>query len=300
MVFNQLKQFGLVLLEIVLFTLLSLLLSFGLMWLIYFLSGELDPFQNMNDATFQNPYRGLIHEYFPMFISVFASWYLVHVVLFKRPFSRGGFIERDWFFKLGKGYFIGAAIIIFGFLILFMGQVLKLSPVNWNASFLFGFFIFFLVQSAVEEIMMRSFLIPLLEVRLGIWVSLILSASVFSVIHIFNPNFSVISSINIFLGGLALGLLFIQYRSFWLVTGFHAAWNFIQASFFDFNVSGHNVYSFVQFEVLIPDWFSGGDFGFEGSIVSIILLFVAVVWLFRNMNYNLNRYRIAAPYWMHA
>jgi uncharacterized protein len=104
--------------------------------------------------------------------------------------------------------------------------------------------------------------------------------------HFANPDFAWIPCLNIFLSGIAMGILFFRYNNIWVCTGLHWGWNFFQATLFDFNVSGFDVYSFIRFKPLPPNWLSGGSFGFEGSIISIVLLAVVCIWQWKGLLSN--------------
>lgn len=134
--------------------------------------------------------------------------------------------------------------------------------------------------------MSRGFLLATIAHYFGDLAGLVVSSLLFSLLHFFNPDFAWIGAANIFLAGIALGLLFLKYRNIWVCTGFHWGWNFVQAGFFDFNVSGFDVYSFVRFKPLAPAWLSGGTFGFEGSILAVIFLAAFSVYFWQKVDFS--------------
>ncbi|MEM6542443.1 MAG: CPBP family intramembrane glutamate endopeptidase, partial [Bacteroidota bacterium] len=53
-------------------------------------------------------------------------------------------------------------------------------------------------------------------------------------------------------------------------------------TFFGFKVSGIEAYSSIQFKMIEKNMFNGGDFGFEGSILSILIqiaLIFAIIFI---------------------
>lgn len=269
-----LANIGWVVLEIVVFTVMSgiLLLIFNLL---FTQLGWLQPDTSLSE-NFSRPYRLLLVEYLPLLLIVTFTTYLTHTLIFKFPFSQTGIQSDNILPQFGWGWLIGTSIVTIGFLVLFSFKLIEFRSFNWNAWLLLGFLLFFIVQSAGEEVIMRGFLLPAIEARFGTVVALILSSSVFAIAHYFNPNANWIGITNIFLGGLLMGILFIQFRNIWTPIGLHASWNFIQASFFDFEVSGFDVYSLIQFEETGMDIMTGGDFGYEGSIISVAFLIITI------------------------
>ncbi|MBK8511183.1 MAG: CPBP family intramembrane metalloprotease [Saprospiraceae bacterium] len=144
------------------------------------------------------------------------------------------------------------------------------------------------MQSAGEEVLTRAYLISMLETRLGTIVAIVLSGSLFAVLHIGNDHFTWIGFVNILLGGFIMALLFVEYRSIWVCTGYHAGWNFLQAGLLDFNVSGVDVYSLVQWKDIGYPRLTGSSFGYEGSLVAVLLQGVLLAYLLKNNSIELN------------
>jgi hypothetical protein len=115
-------------------------------------------------------------------------------------------------------------------------------------------------------------------------IALPVSAVMFSLGHIFNSNFSWMGFWNIFLAGILLGMPYIYTKSLWLPIALHFSWNFFQGTIFGFNVSGHVTYSlFTQSRTTDTIW-NGGKFGFEGSVLSLVLQIITIgsLWWYYN------------------
>ena len=108
--------------------------------------------------------------------------------------------------------------------------------------------------------------------------------------HGFNPNIDLFGFLDLFLAGILLGVSYIFTKNLWFPITLHFSWNFFQ-SLLGFNVSGQDSYSLIEFKITEKNILNGGDFGFEGSIFSIIaqLIFISIIWYYYNKNqFNIN------------
>lgn len=145
-------------------------------------------------------------------------------------------------------------------------------------------FLFFLVACS-EEVIFRGIIFRMIDERYGLWLALGISALVFGALHIFNPNATLWSSLAIAVeAGILLGAAYKYSGSLWLPIGLHWAWNFAQGNVFGYPVSGGSMQeSIFRTEVSGPDIITGGAFGPEASIVSVLLgtmLSVLFLWLY--------------------
>ncbi len=267
-------KLGLTLLEIALFVLIAaaVILGFTAIFNVFGLSAN---------SPASDPYWQLVIEYLPQNIAFLSAYFIIRKFIFKRSFAELGLVKENLLPHLGKGFLESAVVITVGVLLLFVVQRLDFSSVQWDFHLFSGLLILFFFQSLSEEIMTRGFLLGTLAHRFGNVPALLISSFLFSLLHYFNPDFTLMGGLNILLAGLVLGLMYIRYQNLWVCTGFHWGWNFVQSAFYDFNVSGFDVASLIRFKSLPPAWLSGGTFGFEGSAVSVVLLSVFCVYYFR-------------------
>ena len=95
-----------------------------------------------------------------------------------------------------------------------------------------------------------------------------------------NPNSTAFSSFAIAVeAGILLGGAYMLTRSLWMPMGLHAAWNITQGEIFDVPVSGLAMNGLVNARIQGPELLSGGQFGFEASIIALVLATAAGVWL---------------------
>ena len=135
-----------------------------------------------------------------------------------------------------------------------------------------------------EEILFRGVLYRILEEGLGSWLALLISGLIFGGLHLINPNSTLMGAVAVFLtAGILLGAGFILTRRLWWPIGLHFAWNFVQSGIFGLAVSGSNPLPGILKSFLSgPSWLTGGEFGPEASIATVILgLVVGVVVIWR-------------------
>lgn len=132
------------------------------------------------------------------------------------------------------------------------------------------------IQGAAEEILARGFLLPILGTRWNPLAGVIVSSLFFSVLHLANPNLSMISLVNLFLFGLFAALYALYEGGLWGVFAIHAAWNWAQGNLFGFSVSGLNLQTSILYDLMEvgPDWITGGLFGPEGGVSVTLLLLI--------------------------
>ena len=132
--------------------------------------------------------------------------------------------------------------------------------------------------AVIEELMFRGVLFRIVEERLGSCIALAISAAVFGLIHLFNPNATLFAAIAILLeAGILLAAAYMLTRRLWLVIGMHFAWNFTQGGVFGVPVSGIPIPGMLSGRLEGPDWISGGAFGPEASVITVTVC-LAVAW----------------------
>lgn len=117
-------------------------------------------------------------------------------------------------------------------------------------------------------------------------IAVILSSSVFAILHFGNPNVSTHASINIFLAGVALAIPFILTGKLGFSIGLHIGWNYAQGGIFGWAVSGTlakgNLFAVEQLSSF--NYLHGGSFGPEGGYLGtfgIVLMVLCSLWWVR-------------------
>ncbi len=275
----HLQQWLKILLEFILYVVITFMIAFGLMALLRILGGSNS---DIYSGTSIDPMSELWYQYVPLIVGALVALYIVHRYLFDRPLYLTGFVRDRWLVYTGIGAFIAFILLLVGFLLLWIFGQVRIDAIEWEPLLFFGFLIFFVVQSAFEEVVARAFLIPTVERRSNVMAALVVSSLFFAIVHGSNPNVTTIALINIFLAGGLLGILFIIYRSIWPAIGLHLAWNFLQGTVFGYEVSGLDVYSLLNTTEVGNDYLTGGSFGYEGSVLAMVSLAAMSAFLYFN------------------
>lgn len=140
-------------------------------------------------------------------------------------------------------------------------------------------FAVFVPAAVHEEVLFRGYVFQKLRAWRR-WVAILLIAAVFAGLHVGNAAVSYIGLLNIFLGGVLLGLAYERYLRLWFPIGLHLAWNVMTGP-----ILGHEVSGYESMRTLFvergngPSWATGGDFGIEGSVWMTLVELLAIVIL---------------------
>lgn len=196
-------------------------------------------------------------------------------------------VGQRWFRQFGIGIAAGTLMIatLCGLIYLGGGVEFRFNP-NFSLTVLTTTFYLFFVGAFLEELLHRGFLFQRLIGGVGFWPAQIIVATIFAVGHWSNPGMEghgqLIGTADLFVGSLLFGLAYYKTQSLALPIGLHLGWNWAMGSLFGFNVSGYE-----NSGVLIPQlsdmpgWFTGGEFGLESSVVSVLVGVIAFIVLAR-------------------
>jgi membrane protease YdiL (CAAX protease family) len=152
-----------------------------------------------------------------------------------------------------------------------LGSLVIAGTNQWNVMLVP--FIAAVSSGVFEEILFRGLLYRILEDGLGSWLALVSSGLIFGGLHLLNPNSTWMGAVAVFLtAGILLGACFALTRRLWLPMGLHFAWNFTQSGIFGLAVSGSNALpGILKSSLLGSAWLTGGEFGPEASVITVIL-----------------------------
>ncbi len=152
-----------------------------------------------------------------------------------------------------------------------------------------------LLAAAAEELLFRGFIFRWLELGLGTWIAVVLSAIIFGLAHAANRGATPMSTVAIALeAGVLLSAAYVYSRSLWLPIGIHIGWNFTEGTIFGVDVSGHHATGMVSGLLHGPEWLTGGAFGVEASLPAVTICLVAGTGLLILAN---RENRVMAPLW---
>lgn len=273
---SRLVRFVLSLGRLLLRMLLAILLTFVPAVLVQRLLSVLS--QNLGIDRATNPLIDLLIRLIA--VTVLCLSYAAYVRwLERRPateLSRAGAVQ-----EFGRGLLLGSALFTLALaLIAVLGgySVSRYNPSDGILPDLSSA----ITASFFEEVLMRGIVLRLSETLFGTWFALGLSSLLFGLSHAQNPNATTLSSVAIALeAGLLLGATYLTTRRLWLPIALHLSWNFTQGGIFGVSVSGHEASGVLKSEPTGAVLLSGGEFGVEASVVTVVLLTgisLALLW----------------------
>ena len=270
-------------LRVLLFIIASLFIStiiivIGVLILMPFIG--LDYFKELSDSSNIIEDMGMSHfailSLF-QFGGIILTVWLFRVNVDKKSFVSLGFAIRNYKSDLLQGLALGAGLICIGFVILYSLDAITVIKVEFDIISFCSYLIFFFIVAFGEEIMFRGYILTNLCESMNKYVALGISSLIFAIGHLFNPNVSFLSFIDIFIAGILLGIYYLHRRNLWFPIGLHLTWNFFQGPVFGFEVSGMKIDGIISHEVHGNELLTGGEFGFEGSLLSMLLMIVVIV-----------------------
>lgn len=204
--------------------------------------------------------------------------------------------QKDWWLDLGFGLVLGAFLLALIFAVELLAGWVAIEdylvfPANIPsfAAAILSAVLIFLSVGIYEEVLFRGVLfkgmaeglgnIKFLGRAGGIIATLVITSALFGLAHAGNPNATAISTFNIFLAGIFLGMGYILTGELAIPIGIHITWNFFQGNVFGFPVSGTaaNQTTFIGVSQGGSDLWTGGMFGPEAGLIGIGALIIGTV-----------------------
>jgi hypothetical protein len=212
-------------------------------------------------------------------ISVLLWVWIFWVKIQKNSFNSIGFYRNQgWIKEIIIGFGTGVVLLGSVFLILLATGNIQVESIEFHPASLAVNLVAFLLVGFNEEMITRGYLMGSIKKLSNKVFALVLVAVLFSLMHIFNDNFSLIPFLNIFLAGILLGVVYIYTERLWFAISLHFTWNFFQGPVFGSQVSGNVTDgTFIQLTKTGNSLITGGDFGFEGSLIMTFLM-IAIIF----------------------
>ncbi|MDQ1036381.1 membrane protease YdiL (CAAX protease family) [Streptomyces sp. V3I8] len=194
---------------------------------------------------------------------------------------------------LGRGTLIGAALfgaVVVNLLTAGYYEVDGIGSVPGAA----GLVGFMAAAAVTEELLFRGVLFRITEERTGTWIALVLTGTLFGLVHLLNPDAGAWGAVAIAIeaGGM-LTAAYVATRKLWLPIGLHFGWNYAAGGVFSTEVSGNDTpQGLLDSTTSGPTPLTGGDFGPEGSVYSVLFCVLATVvfmWLARRRGHVVPR-----------
>jgi membrane protease YdiL (CAAX protease family) len=196
--------------------------------------------------------------------------------------------------ELALGVIIGAALFSAVIAVLFAAGWYHAAGTNsWTTAF--APLLAAAGAAYFEELIVRGILFRNVEAMLGSWLALAITAALFGLAHLSNPNSTLTGAVAIALeAGVLLGAAYMATHRLWLAIGIHFAWNFVQGGIFGVAVSGAASDGILRGELHGPKLLTGGAFGAEGSLVAVVVCLAAAAPLLAIARRGRN---MVAPIW---
>lgn len=214
-------------------------------------------------------------------IGTLLTIHLFNKHLFKDSFKNLGFNTHKRLSDFMAGIVVGFLVMFVGYNILIYLKEITYLKTTVNIKEIIFSVLLFTAVSVSEEVFLRGYILRNLMISFNKYIALLISSVAFCALHLGNPNLSTVGIFELFLAGILLGISYIYTKNLWFPIGLHLSWNLFQ-SFFGFNVSGLNLYSIIEFTTIENNLLNGGDFGFEGSVLSVLssLIIIISVWFY--------------------
>ncbi|MGE5494445.1 MAG: lysostaphin resistance A-like protein [Burkholderiales bacterium] len=158
------------------------------------------------------------------FEALLIAFMLIYVrFIEKRPLRSIGLTRERFAARYAAGFCAGFVLLALYAAPALLATPVKYEGITWLAALYLGAFA---VQSAAEEIVFRGYVMSALMRRGGAAWAVLISALVFTLVHIPGSSLGVAELLPIFLLGAMFALYTLRTGSLWGAFGFHAAWNF--------------------------------------------------------------------------
>ena len=169
------------------------------------------------------------------------------------------------------GLLIGGLFISCAVGVLALMGVYRVDAVNIDWVGLLLSFAAFSIVAVCEEVLFRGILFRMIDERYGAPLAFIISSLTFGAVHLMTVDFWTAMAISAE-AGFMLAAAYKFRNNLWIPIGIHWAWNFTLGPIFGVGVSGisEDAYAIIP-EISGSYILTGGNNGFEGSIVTLIL-----------------------------
>jgi membrane protease YdiL (CAAX protease family) len=214
------------------------------------------------------------------FIGTFVAVWLFMKYVLKEPFLSVGFEKKCIKQDVTRGMYYGLIIMVIGFVSLIFSEEIEFKKLNFNLLYFVLSLLHYIFVAISEELLMRGFILNNLTKSFNNFSALLISSMLFSLLHAGNPNITLFGLLQLFVAGILLGLPYLYTKNLWFSIALHFSWNFFQGTVFGYNVSGTANYSIIETDFRYASIWNGGNFGFEGSILALILQIIAIAILY--------------------
>ena len=188
---------------------------------------------------------------------------------------------------------------LFGLLMGIVPSILLISlfamntwiELEWNAQFEISAMLPIISLAIIEEMIFRGIIFQALVERFGMIKVSLISAMLFSMAHLANPNFDSISMLNTFLASLVFSYAWFHTRGLWLPILLHISWN-LMLYLMGLTLSGMSLQNALFSTTLsldIPMPWLHSEYGVEGTVFCMLtlILFFPIIHMLPQSPYRM-------------
>jgi membrane protease YdiL (CAAX protease family) len=138
-----------------------------------------------------------------------------------------------------------------------------------------------ILSAAQEELLFRGYPLQVLMKGMGQWPAVWTMSAAFGLLHLHNPNATIIGAVNTMLAGVMLSVAYLKTRSLWLPYGLHFVWNLGQGFVLGYPLSGIKIDSLWTTVAGGPAWLVDPNYGPEGGLAGTIVFVCAAILIHR-------------------
>ncbi len=227
------------------------------------------------------PWLGHVAGWAEIVLPAFITVGFFRRYLDRQSFASIGFSACRFTRDFLLGGVVATLLYAVGFGVLWISGQIRVVGIGFSWLSLLNSFVMFVAVAFSEEMLCRGYLLNNMMQSMNRYLALLVTALIFSLLHLFNPGFSFFSFLNLLLAGILLGASYIYTRNLWFPVSLHLFWNFIQGVL-GFNVSGGEWgAAIIRLARGEDNLLNGGRFGFEGSLVCTCLMLLIIPFILR-------------------
>lgn len=209
----------------------------------------------------------------------------------------GIYLDKLWWKEFSIGSFIAALVMSTIFLFQWVTGTIQFLGFSWNlpgsSNWIIPILIFFIKMASVgfyEELITRSYLLPnfkegftnrYINTSKASFIAVVLSASIFGIMHALNDYVTIFAILNIILAGIMLAIPYIITGRLAYSVGIHFAWNFFQGGVYGFRVSGIPIRgTIIHIQQGGDALWTGTSFGPEGGLIGTFGIIIISILCF--------------------
>lgn len=195
----------------------------------------------------------------------------------KRPCGLLGLgLSRRTVTEILRGLALGGGAVTVSCVAMWTAGVIAVEPEAISDSVVTGmarWFVILLVAAMVEELLTRGYPFQAAVEGMGRVGAVLAFSLIFGLGHAPNSGSTALGLVNAGVSGVLLSIAYLRTRSLHLPLAAHLAWNWVQGCVWGSNVSGVAMESsLLRVTPVGPAWLSGGAFGAEGSVITLVVL----------------------------